>query len=306
VKAPAAVFTLALSAALLLPGCSASTVDTRPAQLGRQATYEEMLAAMNTPGPIVFEKHLAADWAVPLSGLLNLDHPKAIAAGLQDREEPIQIYVYSLRHPQYGNFIVDSGMAESFLDASNNDDVSAIVKMAMNIPLLDVQLTTSELQRRLGGIDGVFLTHIHMDHIMGLGDLDAGVPVYSGPGDAALTSATHIATRGTTDRLLASVETLREWQFDSAGVVDIFGDGSLWAIHSPGHTPGSTAYLALTSSGPQLMIGDATHTSWGWENGVEPGSYSDNGPQSAISLARLQQLSRDNPAIHVHPGHQAL
>lgn len=302
----AAYLAILLSVPLLLAGCTASTVETQPAQLGKPATLADLLAVVDKPGSIVFEKHLAAHWSVPLSGLVNLDHPKAVAAGLKDRDEPIQIYVYTLQHPQQGTFIVDSGMSANFIDAANNDDVSFIVKQAMNIPGLDVKLTTSQLDKDLSGIDGVFLTHIHMDHIMGLSDLTADVPVYIGPGDASLSTLTHLATRGTTDRLLANVTALKEWQFDAAGVIDIFGDGSVWAIHSPGHTPGSTAYLARTTSGPQLMIGDATHTNWGWENGVEPGTYSEDGPTSVISLARLKEIADEYPEVAVHPGHQSL
>jgi len=290
----------------LLSGCPASSVDSRPAGLGRPATLDEMQAVINQPGPIAFEKHLAANWAVPLSGLLNLDHPRAVAAGLQDREEPIEIYVYTLQHPQFGTFIVDSGMSGNFLDAANNADVSPVVRRVMNIPALEVRLTTAQLDRRFGGIDGVFLTHLHMDHIMGLTDLAPGVPVYTGPGEADSRAATHIVTRATTDRLLVNVAALREWQYGSGGIIDIFGDGSVWAIHAPGHTPGSTAYLVRTTTGPHLMIGDATHTRWGWENGVEPGSYSRDGPLSATSLARLKRLARDNPQLTVHPGHQSL
>ena len=290
----------------LLSSCNATTVETQPAQLGKTASLDDLLAVVNDPGPIVFEKHLAANWSVPLSGLLNLDHPKAVAAGLQDRDEPIQIYVYTLRHPRHGTFIVDSGMSVNFIDPKNNDDVSFVVKQVMKIPLLDVKLTTSQLDTEVDGIDGVFLTHIHMDHIMGLTDLTPDVPVYIGPGDATLNSATHFATQGTTDRLLANVSALRQWQFDEAGIIDIFGDGTVWAIHSPGHTPGSTAYLARTTSGPQLMIGDATHTKWGWENGVEPGAYSEDGPTSVISLAKLKEIADGNPKIAVHPGHQSL
>jgi glyoxylase-like metal-dependent hydrolase (beta-lactamase superfamily II) len=265
-----------------------------------------MEASIGQPGPIALEKHLAADWSVPLSGLLNLEHPKAIAAGLEDRQEPIQVYVYTLRHPLYGTFIVDSGISESFMDTAGNEDISFIVSKAMNMQALEVKMTTADLDRSVGGIDGVFLTHIHMDHIMGLTDLGPEVPVYSGPGDSAASSVTHLATRGTTDRLLAKVEVLREWQFDATGIVDIFGDGSAWAIHVPGHTPGSTAYLVRTPTGSHLLIGDATHTRWGWENAVEPGSYSQDGPLSAASLALLKQLAAAHPGLAVHPGHQSL
>lgn len=303
---PNTLLGLLLLAPLLLAGCHASNVGTQAAQLGSPGSVAAMQALIDKPGPIVFEKYRAADWAVPLSGLLNLEHPKAVAAGLEDREEPIQIYVYSLRHPQFGTFLVDSGVSVKFVDAANNDDVSPLVSMAMNIPALDVKLTTSDLISTLNGVDGVFLTHIHMDHIMGLTDISPAVPVYTGPGETTASGALNIASRGTTDRLLANVTALQEWQFDDEGVIDIFGDGSVWAIHTPGHTPGATSYLVRSTTGTQLLIGDTTHTRWGWENGVEPGSYSADIPLNAQSLAMLKQLVRDHPAVLAHPGHQPL
>tara|TARA_R110001599_G_scaffold351822_1_gene584730 strand:- start:61641 stop:62561 length:921 start_codon:yes stop_codon:yes gene_type:complete len=297
---------LVLLLTMLLAGCHASNIGTQPAALGSPATMATMQVLIDEPGPIVFEKHLAANWAISLSGLLNLDHPKAVAAGLEDREEPIQIYVYSLHHPQFGTFLVDSGMSVKFVDAANNDDISMVVSMAMNIPALDVKLTTADLIAQLNGVDGVFLTHIHLDHIMGLTDLPSNVAVYSGPGEATASSMLNIASQGTTDRLLANVSTLQEWQFDDEGVIDVFGDGSVWAIHTPGHTPGATAYLVRSTTGPQLLIGDATHTKWGWDNGVEPGPFSLDIPLSAASLSMLKQLAKDHPEIIAHPGHQSL
>ncbi|MFK7862976.1 MAG: MBL fold metallo-hydrolase, partial [Pseudohongiellaceae bacterium] len=226
----------------LLVACEASTVDVTDASLGTPSTEAAMVSTLANPGPIVFTKHIAAHWAVPLSGLLNLDHPLSQAAGIEDREESIDIYVYSLVHPEYGTFIVDSGVAESFADSSKNNEASWIVESFMNMSALDVVKSTKELKQELGSIDGVLLTHIHTDHIMGLPDL-SNTRVYGGPNDAELSAFTHAFTQGTTDRLLRNVNVLEQWQFSDTGIIDIFGDGSLWAIHTPGHTPGATAYL---------------------------------------------------------------
>ena len=288
-----------------LVACDASSVATVPATLGEPVSIEAMTISVGN-GPLVFEKHLVATWSVPLSGLLNLEHPKAVAAGISDRDEPIDIYSYSIRHPSQGTFLIDSGISERFRLPAENDDLSAIVKMGMNTQALALRKSTRELAESLDGVNGVFLTHIHIDHIMGLTDLPAATPVYIGPGDARLSGALNLFTQGTTDRLLGVQGQLREWQFGQAQVLDVFGDGSLFAIHSPGHTPGATAYLAMTKEGPQLMVGDATHTRWGWENGVEPGTFSADIPQSAVSLAILKNLVSRVPAIDVHPGHQSL
>ncbi|MDF2696775.1 MAG: Beta-lactamase-like protein, partial [Labilithrix sp.] len=72
----------------------------------------------------------------------------------------------------------------------------------------------------------------------------------------------------------------------------------------PGHTPGSTAYLARTSSGPILFTGDACHTTWGWDHGVEPGSFSSDKARSAASLERLRRFVKKHPSIEVRVGHQ--
>ncbi|MFT7090302.1 MAG: glyoxylase-like metal-dependent hydrolase (beta-lactamase superfamily II), partial [Candidatus Azotimanducaceae bacterium] len=197
----------------------------------------ELLNSLKQPGVIEFEKYATADWAVNLSGLVNLEHPKAQAAGLEDRLEQIQIFTYSLAHPTQGTYLVDSGLSQRFLDIDNNSDVSMLVKLAMGVDTLKVHLTTDTLNDQLAGVDGVFLTHIHLDHIMGLTDLSSDVPVYIGPGDAAAKDPMNVFTKGTTDRLMAKVEALLEWQYTETGIIDVFGDGSLWAIHSPGHTP---------------------------------------------------------------------
>jgi glyoxylase-like metal-dependent hydrolase (beta-lactamase superfamily II) len=147
---------------------------------------------------------------------------------------------------------------------------------------------------------------------MGLPDVPANTPIYTGPGEPAAKQFLNLFTRGSIDRQFEGKGPLREWAFAGdaggrfEGVVDVFGDGSVWALHVPGHTPGSTAFLVRTPDGPHLLIGDVTHTRWGWENGVEPGSFSHDPPASAVSLEKLKALADEVEGIEVHPGHQSL
>ncbi len=289
-----------------LAGCSVTQVETTGADLGTATTQSAMLSALTKTGPIEFTKHLAATWAVPLSGLINLEFPTARAAGLQDRDEPIEIYVYQLNHPTRGRFIVDSGVAEAFVNPGTNTAVSSLVKRAMNIAALETKLTTKTLSQRMGGVDGVLLTHLHLDHIMGLTDLSSAVPLYVGPGDARQKSFTNLFTQGTTDRLLSKQALLHEWELADSNIMDVFDDGSLYAIHAPGHTGGTTAYLVHSTTGVQFILGDVAHTAWGWEHSVEPGTYSHDMPTSAASLAYLKMLASKITDVQVHPGHQSL
>ncbi len=296
---------------LVCLACAASHHPTRPADLGQPRPSRDMLAVVTRPGPVEVETIAVADWVVARSGVINLDHPKARAAGLQDGDEPIGIFLHVLSHPRFGMFIVDSGIHGGFADPDRDDRVGSILASAMRTSKMGIHTTTGDwLADRSEPLAGVFLTHLHLDHVMGLPDIPAEIPVYVGPGEPGASRFLHLFTRGTIDRMIEGQGPLREWPFAEdpdgrfAGVVDVFGDASVWAIHVPGHTPGSTAFLIRTPTGPILLTGDASHTRWGWENGVEPGTFSIDGPRSARSLATLRALVRDYPQIDVRVGHQ--
>lgn len=306
---PLAIFPVLLWLGTL--ACAASQHATRPADLGRAAASHEMLAVIPDPGPVEFESVKAADWVVARSGLINLDHPTARAVGLEDGDEPIGIYFHVLRHPRFGTFIVDSGVESGFRDPEGNRRVSYLVESAMRTSDLEIRVTTREwLATESEPLSGVFLTHLHLDHVMGLPDVPPDTPVYAGPGEPSASEFLNLFSRGTIDRMLEESGPIQEWPYAGdpdgrfTGVVDIFGDASVWAIYSPGHSPGSTAYLVRTPEGAKLLVGDASHTRWGWENGVEPGTFSLDGPRSAESLAALRELAREFPEMDVYLGHQ--
>jgi glyoxylase-like metal-dependent hydrolase (beta-lactamase superfamily II) len=151
---------------------------------------------------------------------------------------------------------------------------------------------------------------------MGLPDVPPETPVFVGPGETEARAALNLFTRGTIDRMLERPGPLEAWVFDDSlephgnneplAVLDVFGDASLWALHAPGHTPGSMAFLVRTPEGPRLLVGDTSHTRWGWENAVEPGTFTADHERNAASLAALRDLAARHPTIRVHLGHQRL
>src|SRR5256885_1452309 len=108
--------------------------------------------------------------------------------------------------------------------------------------------------------DGAFITHVHLDPVHGLTDVPKGSALFAGPGEKDAHGLNGLAFGGAIDGLLEGHD-LREVAFG-----DVFGDGSFYAMHMPGHSPGSTAYLARTTKGPVLFVGDCSHTIWGWEH----------------------------------------
>jgi glyoxylase-like metal-dependent hydrolase (beta-lactamase superfamily II) len=282
--------------------------DSQPASLGAPATNEAMEALLDQPGPVTVETIVGADWAVTRAGLINLDDPKARAAGLKDGDEPIVIQFHAIHHPTRGLFLVDTGVERAVRDDPSKSALGsgAVVSKFMHLEKLKVKTDTASWLAQHEKPAGVFLTHLHMDHVSGMRDVPNDVPVYVGPGEAREKNALNFFVKPVTDSALEGKGALRELAFRGEEPLDLFGDGTVFALWVPGHTAGSVAFALRTPSGPVLLTGDACHTAWGWKNSVEPGSFSENRPESRKSLDRLEQLAARHPKMDVRLGHQAL
>ena len=296
---------------LLLQGCALSTHPVTNATLGKSSSSAEMERLIDQPGPIQLETINSADWSVPLAGLVNLNRPAAIEAGLKDRDEPIQVYAHLLKHPQRGNFLVDTGVSKKLVDDPSKAGLNWLVQKVMHTEKLQLKQSTAEILQGMDGkLSGVFLTHMHIDHISGMPDIPNDVPLYICAAESTATNFKNMFVRGATNQLLQDKQPLQEWHFQPdpqnkfEGIIDVFEDGSVFAISVPGHTPGSTAFLIRTTHGPVLLTGDACHTRWGWEHTVEPGDFTEDNERNLKSLKSLKELVARHPQIEVRLGHQ--
>ena len=296
----------------LIVGCQASTLPAVHASLGTPRRAADLLAVLDQPGPLVVETVASAQWQVDLSGLLDLDDPRAQAAGLTERDEPIEVYFHAIRHPKLGLFLIDTGVETAERDDRDAAKMQGVVRKVMRSDKLRATMPLGTwLHKQPDKVAGVLFTHLHIDHIWGVPDLPP-TPLYVGPQESTAREFKHLFVQGPTDALLAGQKELLELPFQPdadgrfAGVLDVFGDGSLWAIWTPGHTPGSVAYLARTPQGPVLFTGDTCHTAWGWQHGVPPGSFTGDRPLNQKSLDTLRQLAAEHPAMQVRLGHQRL
>jgi N-acyl homoserine lactone hydrolase len=77
---------------------------------------------------------------------------------------------------------------------------------------------------------------------------------------------------------------------------DVFGDGSVTIISTPGHTPGHQCLLVkLPKTGAILLSGDAAHFKENWENRRVPSLNTDK-EQTLASMQRMAQIMAEQHA----------
>jgi glyoxylase-like metal-dependent hydrolase (beta-lactamase superfamily II) len=81
-----------------------------------------------------------------------------------------------------------------------------------------------------------------------------------------------------------------------SGDLDVFGDGSVTVLSTPGHTPGHQSLLVhLGNTGWIVLTGDAAHFKDNWDNDRVP-SMNTSADQTHASHARLAQIVADKKA----------
>ncbi|MBM4368143.1 MAG: MBL fold metallo-hydrolase [Deltaproteobacteria bacterium] len=289
----------------LLLACvlSRHPVDTVPAPAA--APVAKWAAWLATPGPVTVDSWVSATWEAQLGSLLDLSDPAC--KGLPDRKVDIVLPVHVMRHPEKGDFLVDSGVPASMREGPG--PVKGLIRTALGSFAVVEPLGEGMAKRGIVP-RALFLTHAHFDHVLGLPELPMDLPVYTGPGELRQSGAVAALMGGTARAVLDGRPAVHEWTTQAmlplgpVMAIDVVGDGSIYAISSPGHTPGSMAYLARTPAGPVLFAGDTSHTLYGWEHGATPGNFTADHGGNLQSLLALKALADGVPGMKVWVGHE--
>ncbi len=297
------IVALLLGTAIIASQYRTTTHEYKASQLGSAISADELTQALKNGKKIKLTTIVAANWQVPLAGLLNLDHPTSKKAGLTSQLQAIQIFSFHVKHPEFGDYLIDTGVSDAFAENPRENGIGPLLEPMLGLEKLSILTTTQQYlkQENITQLNGVFLTHLHLDHISGLPDIPKNTPIYIGKNESTSKYWMNIATQSAVNTMLFGRGALQEW---TAKVVDVFNDGSLFASHFPGHTAGSTAYLVNDIDGPILIAGDVSHTRWGWENNVGPGQFSMDRELNQSNLMALKKQVEGIDNLRVYLGHQ--
>lgn len=277
--------------------------DTFPLPTQAFTNWDEILS---NPQDITIEVIETGQLYISNHFFLNMKHPNA--KGLKREKITVPVYCYLIRHPILGNYLVDAGLDQSFQENPYGNIRGLLRKLFW--PLKSYQKRGQDIgtQIKEKGVDlkGVFFTHLHMDHISGMQHLPKDIRLVVGKGEPNYSFGPLFYQDN-----FAGVETLYEIDFDSAQSLqpldrcaDIFGDGSFWAVHTPGHRKGHVSYIVNGKENVILLTGDACDIKLGFDVGVGPGFGSYNSREAQRSLERMIDFTKTYSQIKVFFGHE--
>jgi glyoxylase-like metal-dependent hydrolase (beta-lactamase superfamily II) len=86
---------------------------------------------------------------------------------------------------------------------------------------------------------------------------------------------------------------------------DLYDDGSIYLVLTPGHTDGLISVLARVEGGWVLLVSDAAYSEASWEELILPGYTSDDG-LALRSLQWIREFSRRDDCLAVIANHDLL
>ena len=160
-----------------------------------------------------------------------------------------------------------------------------------NAPQVSLVAQLAQMQVKPEQVKFVGISHFHADHTGQLASLPGATLLIGDREWTALTAPKPMAG--------ANVAGFTHW-ISGGGKVepqaadkDVFGDGTVMILRTPGHTPGHQALLVrLKDKGPVVLVGDAAHFHENYESNGVPGFNYDRA-ETIASLERIKQIQKN-------------
>lgn len=207
-------------------------------------------------------------------GRVTVDHSMFVQLTDIGKEIEVPIPFYVIDHPE-GVALVDTGQSYELAEDPENygpHGAPGLVDFAENIDMSEDEKAIHRLEDlgySASEVDKVILSHLHMDHAGGITDFpDAEFIVQH----KELQYASYPEPIQAGFYQEGDFGVLRTPEFDvtvAHDSVDVFGDGQVVTIPTPGHTPGhQSVKLELDDAGTTILGMDVSHMRVGYEENL--------------------------------------
>jgi N-acyl homoserine lactone hydrolase len=240
---------------------------------------------------------------------------KALRSTRSPREEwlKIPVPVFLLEHPGAGLILVDTGLHASVATDPKQNFGGVIGRLYKHVEMVPAQ--TAAAQLRTIGIDAadvklVVMTHMHMDHASAISDFTEATYVL-GEGEWAAFNGPRPTFKGYVRKQGAHAVDYREIVYDTrlassystfGRSFDLFGDGSIRLVYTPGHSAGHQSLIVRLRDRELLIAGDAIYFLDTLEH-ERRGLFLADEHNWRRSLREIQLYRRENPDAVIIPSH---
>ncbi len=252
------------------------------------------------PRDITLESFKTGSVKINRRGTINIKHPKA--GYIKDQILSVPIVSHLIKHNEFGNYLIDAG-----LDAMYTYDPHGGIKGKFADEFFQEKDENIgfHLENKRIKLESIFLSHLHPDHIAGARELPKEIPYIVGKGEIEQYQPEIYGD------FLRDIDTLYEIDFSTLNEIpplgpsgDLLGDGSLWAISTPGHTKGHISYLINGLDAPIFLTMDASFISDNLRLKIAPCDYTEDITLAQRTLEQICEFLLEYPEVKVLAGHE--
>jgi N-acyl homoserine lactone hydrolase len=229
----------------------------------------------------------------------------------RDQWTNVPVVAYLLEHPGVGRMIVDTGFHPSVaVDPKQN--LGPVFGRLYRIEMEPEQAIPAQLRKRgidPGEVKVAIMTHLHLDHASAISEFTNATFVL-GEGEWAAFHGSRPTLNGYIRRHVAHAVEYREVHYSRAvdsystfgRSYDLFGDGSVRLVYTPGHTHGHQSVIVRLKGREALLAGDAIYFLRTLDDELRGLAMADE-HNWRRSLNEIKLYRRENPDALIIPGH---
>jgi N-acyl homoserine lactone hydrolase len=240
---------------------------------------------------------------------------RAVRDALGSRKDWIKlpIVAFLVEHPGVGPIIIDTGFHPS-VATDPKQNLGRVYGRLYSIDMKPEQAISAQLRDQKGiqpsDVGVAIMTHLHMDHASAISEFTSATYVL-GAGEWHAFHAHRLALNGYVRHHVEHAVEYKEVPYDSAAIdsystfgraYDLFGDGSVRLVATPGHTHGHQSVILRLKDREALVTGDAIYYLRTLEDERRGWAMADE-HRWRRSIGEIRLYRRENPDAMIIPGH---